>query len=227
MKSKDTLVSIIMPVFNGGEYLKLAIESILNQTYKNIEFLIMNDGSTDNTEEIVKEFNDERIVYFSNKKNIGLTRSLNKLILNSSGTYIARQDADDFSEKIRIENQVDYMSKSKNKICTTRAKIIDSNKKIPGVSFYLPHKIAIKYKNPFIHGSLLIEKKFLESIGGYDERFKYAQDYKLFKDILEKNIKIKSLNKTLYKLNNNNNISSKFFEEQKYYFNCARHNINP
>ena len=78
MKSKDTLVSIIMPVFNGGEYLKLAIESILNQTYKNIEFLIMNDGSTDKTEEIVKEFNDERIVYFSNKKNIGLTRSLNK-----------------------------------------------------------------------------------------------------------------------------------------------------
>ena len=134
-----------MPVFNGGECLKLAIESILNQTYKNIEFLIMNDGSTDKTEEIVKEFNDERIVYFSNK-NIGLTRSLNKLILNSSGTYIARQDADDFSEKIRIENQVDYMSKSKNKICTTRAKIIDSNKKIPGVSFYLPHKIAIKYR---------------------------------------------------------------------------------
>ena len=66
MKSKDTLVSIIMPVFNG-EYLKLAIESILNQTYKNIEFLIMNDGSTDKTEEIVKEFNDERIVYFQIK----------------------------------------------------------------------------------------------------------------------------------------------------------------
>lgn len=72
-----------------------------------------------------------------------------------------------------------------------------------------------------------MKKKFLESIGGYDERFKYAQDYKLFKDVLEKNIKIKSLNKTLYKLNNNNNISSKFFEEQKYYFNCARYNINP
>ena len=68
MKSKDTLVSIIMPVFNGEEYLKLAIESILNQTYKNIEFLIMNDGSTDKTEEIVKEFKDKRIVYFSNKK---------------------------------------------------------------------------------------------------------------------------------------------------------------
>ena len=57
-------------------------------------------------------------------------------------------------------------------------------------------------------------KKFLESIGGYDERFKYAQDYKLFKDILEKNIKIKSLNKTLYKLNNNNNISSKFLKSK-------------
>ena len=71
MKNKDTLISIIMPVFNGEDCLKFAIESILNQTYKNIEFLIMNDGSTDKTEKIVKEFKDERIVYFSNKKNIG------------------------------------------------------------------------------------------------------------------------------------------------------------
>ena len=101
------LVSVVMSVFNSEEYVSKAIESILNQTFNDFEFIIVNDGSVDGTPDILEKYgkNDKRIKIITHE-NKGLTKCLNIGINNSSGKYIARQDADDFSYPERIENQV-------------------------------------------------------------------------------------------------------------------------
>lgn len=222
-------ISVIMSCFNSEETLPNSIESILNQTYTNLELLIVDDSSTDKTFKILKQYQelDERVKIFKNQKNIGLTKSLNILIKHSTGKYLARQDSDDVSFDRRLSEQINFLCNSKYKVCTTRAEVMDSTNKIPGYSFYFPQKFITKFKNPFIHGTLLIEKELMNSIGGYDEDFYFAQDYKLFSDLLSQNYSIGAINKVLYKLNMRNNISSNMKKEQKYYADCVRKNLKP
>ena len=99
MEDNNKKVSIILSVYNAQNTIGDAIESILNQTYDNIELLILNDKSNDNTQKIIETFDSKKIKVFKNKKNLGLTKSLNILINHSEGEYIARQDADDVSFK--------------------------------------------------------------------------------------------------------------------------------
>ena len=223
-------ISVIMSVFNGENTLEESIESILNQTYSNFEFLIVDDLSDDKTYQILENYKnkDSRIRVFKNKENIGLTKSLNILLKQSKGFYIARQDADDISAEDRFYKQLDRLNKTNRQCVTTRAYINQNNrKKIPGFSSYLPIKLISKYKNPFIHGTLLIESSLLKDLNGYDERFKYAQDYKLFLDLIEKGIKIETIKEPLYFLNTKNNISNIYKTEQNYYFYCAKKGIIP
>jgi glycosyltransferase EpsE len=227
MSSK--LVSIILPVYNGEKTIHKSAVSILNQTYKKIELLILDDGSIDNTKEKLFEISklDARVKIFFNKENIGLTKSLNILINKCQGEFIARQDADDFSFENRISKQLEYLDSDKYDICVSRALINDSNKKIPGISYYFPKKLIIKYKNPYIHGSAVFKAKVLKNLGFYDEKFYFAQDYKLFNDALKYGCKIKYLKDALYKLNTKNNISSNFIDKQNYYADCVKRNIIP
>jgi len=223
-------ISVIMSVFNGEHTLEESIESILNQTYSNFEFLIVDDLSDDKTYQILENYKnkDSRIRVFKNKENIGLTKSLNILLKQSKGFYIARQDADDISAEDRFYKQLDRLNKTNRQCVTTRAYINQNNrKKIPGFSSYLPNKLVSKYKNPFIHGTLLIESSLFKDLDGYDERFKYAQDYKLFLDLIEKGIKIETIKEPLYFLNTENNISNNFKSEQNYYFYCAKNGVIP
>ena len=216
-----------MSVHNNKDTVIDSVQSILNQSYKNYEFLIMDDCSTDNTFELLNTFNDVRIRLFKNDKNIGLTKSLNILIQESKGEILARQDGDDVSFPKRIEKQIDYLSRKKLQACTSRAVLTNNKRKIPKFSYLLPNSFVIKYKNPFIHGTLMINKSLLIEIGLYDERFIYAQDYQLFKKILDKNIKVGLIREPLYKLNMENNISSIKKNEQKYYADCVRLNKSP
>ena len=179
-KSKDyPLVSVILSVYNDESNVLDAVNSILKQTYKNLELLIMNDGSIDDTSKVLNQINDERVKIFNNKKNIGLTKSLNKLIYLSNGNFIARQDSDDISEENRILKQYEFLLKKDLDACTARAKIKNTSTSIPGISFYLPTKLTIRYKNPFIHGTLFIRKSTLLMVGNYDETYYYSQDYTL------------------------------------------------
>ena len=91
----------------------------------------------------------------------------------------------------------------------------------------MPNKFVIKYKNPFIHGTLFVEKEVLHNLGGYSEEFKYAQDYKLFSDMISKNYKIKILNNLLYELNMKNNISSNKKYEQEFFANHVKKGTMP
>ena len=229
MNSSTELVSVLLSTYNSEATIEKSLISLLNQTYKNLEILIADDGSTDNTKEICKKFqlNDERILLFSNKKNIGLTKSLNSLAQKASGSLIARQDADDVSLPERIEKQIQFMNKKKLDAVTTRSLVKQNNKKRPGISFYIPNKLLINRKNPFIHGTLIIKENVFKDIGYYDERFYFAQDYKLFYDLLNKGYKVKTLNEALYILNTENNISSENLDRQNYYADCVRHGKIP
>ena len=222
-------ISVIMSVYNSENFLKKSIESILNQTYENFQFLIINDCSTDKSLSILEYFKkkDKRVYIFENKSNIGLTKSLNKLLENAEGDLIARHDADDISDKSRFENQINFLNQHGYDGCTTKASSLQTGETIHKVKNYIPPKILIKYKNPFIHGSLMIYKKVIDSIGGYNEDYKYAQDYKLMTDLLNNGYKIKIMKKNLYRLNTIDNISTIYKFEQQYFANCVRKNIDP
>jgi len=107
-------ISVIMPAYNVEKYVGEAIESILNQTFKDFEFIILNDGSTDNTAKIVKEYakNDKRIKFIDNKKNRGFVASLNQCLDVAVGEYIAKMDSDDISLPQRLEKQVKYLDEN-------------------------------------------------------------------------------------------------------------------
>lgn len=222
-------VSVLMSCYNSQKTLKDSINSVLTQTYKNFEFLIIDDGSSDDTLKILQDFEniDERIKVYKNSKNIGLTKSLNILIEKSVGKYIARQDADDISKPERLDVQYNYLRSSAFRCCTSRATVKNSTKKIPRFSHLIPNELVLKYKNPFIHGTLFVEKDVINEIGGYSEKFKYAQDYKLFSDMISKNYKVKILNNLLYELNMENNISSNKKSEQEFYAKHVRKGTTP
>lgn len=222
------MISVIMATYNAERTLPDAIESILSQTFENFEFLIMNDGSTDSTQKILNNYAmaDKRIKLFENKKNVGLTVSLRHLAGESSYEILARQDSDDRSHKKRFEKQYNILTTTNFSICTTRSQSMQTLKKVPKFSYFLPKKIILKYKNPFIHGTLMIKKQAYLDVGGYDIDYKYAQDYKLILDLYDAGKKIKTLNEILYYLNTKDNISTLNADEQKYYFNLARKNRN-
>ena len=111
---KSPRVTVLMPVYNGEEYLSEAIESILKQTFTDFEFLIINDGSTDKSVSIIESFKDIRIRLVDNEQNLGLVKSLNKFIGLANGEYIARMDCDDISVADRLEKQIRFLDGTPN-----------------------------------------------------------------------------------------------------------------
>lgn len=222
-------VSVIMSVYNSEKTVAKSIESLIGQTYKNLEILLIDDFSTDKTFNICKEYenNFKNIYLFRNKNNLGLTKNLNFLINKSSGEFLARQDSDDISEPNRIEKQINFIEKYNLDGCTTRARIIQTGSIIPKKSLYLPKKFVIYIKNPFIHGSLVLKKTVAESIGNYNEKFYYSQDYKLMYDLVRAGSNLKIMKECLYHLNMNENISINKKTQQQYYARCVKKNIEP
>ena len=229
INDKNKKVSVLLSVFNNKDTVEEAINSILNQSYSNIELLITDDFSDDSSYDICKYISkkDNRIILFRNSTNLGLTKTLNIMLKASTGYYIARQDADDISYFERIEKQIEALEKNNFDVIYTRAVKKGSNHLIPRFSYYLPLKILSRYKNPCVHGTLLTKKKNIFDVGCYDESFYYAQDYKLLNSFINTKIKIKILSHPYYVLNTKNNISSNFKKEQKYYADCVRKKRKP
>ena len=225
----NELISVLLSVHNDETNINKAIESILTQKYENIELLLIDDASTDSTYDVCKEYSDidSRIKLFKNNENQGLTKSLNKLIKESNGVFIARQDSDDISYNDRLVDQYNLLINSDFHACTSLAKIKGTTRVLPGFTKYLSPNITMKFKNPFIHGTLLIKNRILEKLGGYDSKFKYSQDYKLMKDLIDSGYKISIMKQKLYNLNMEGNISTLNKVEQEYYAKCVRKNLNP
>jgi len=192
-------ISVVMSVYNGEPYLSKAIESILKQTYQNFEFIIINDGSIDNSWETIKRYADKdtRITPIT-QENIGLTKSLNKGIQLSEGKYIARQDADDISLPCRLERQLFWLEEKEYDLCCSRTWLLSSQRPTPRWSYWIPKGLMMLKQNPFVHGSYLMRKEPLAALGGYDEGFRYAQDYELMTRWLLAGLRMKYLRECLY-----------------------------
>jgi glycosyltransferase involved in cell wall biosynthesis/2-polyprenyl-3-methyl-5-hydroxy-6-metoxy-1,4-benzoquinol methylase len=224
-KNGKPKVSVIMSVYNGEKYLREAIESILNQTFTDFEFVIVNDGSTDNSLEILKSYDDERIRVINNEKNIGLTKSLNKALKVARGEYIARQDADDVSLPDRFEEQMKYFERYPEvALLGTSIYLIDENGKIVGKRIVLA-KPSIKdlFKgNQFNHGSVMFKKEVINQLGGYNELIRYSQDYELWLRIA-KHCEVRNLTQLLYNFRSHDeNIGFKNRGDSALYFLLAQ-----
>jgi len=184
-KQKNPTISVVMTVYNGERFLAESIKSVLNQTFQDFELIIVNDGSTDKTEEIIKDFmkKDKRIVYIRSGKNKGyenLHNIMNIGLKSARGKYIARLDADDICYKNRLEIQHKYLQKHpKIFMLGSSAEVIDKNgKKIDemiknlGPSIML--KLAIGFNNPFIHSSIMFRNEGL-LYPSYVEYFFFTQ----------------------------------------------------
>ena len=185
------MITVLLCVFNGETWLRECIQSILDQTYKNLEFLIINDGSTDSSISIIREYAaiDERIKYISHK-NIGLTRSLNLGLKEAKGEWIARIDCDDLACKERLEKQIIYAKKLNLDLVGCQSYSINSNGKFEKfLSIPTEHKKLCsnlkRQKKFFKHSSVLFKKKLVLELGGYREVMRRSQDYDLWLRISE------------------------------------------
>lgn len=212
------LISVIMSVYNGERYLKESVRSILKQTFTNFEFIIIDDNSTDNSYKILRSFNDNRIRIIRNNIRKGITKNLNTAIDIAEGEYIARQDADDISLPRRLELQLKFL-KEKPDIALVGSAIfyIDDKGRIIGFRKVPsePTFDLLLQKNLFIHGSVIIRRKFLDEIGRYNELFKYSQDYELWLRIA-KRYKVANIQQPLYALRIHKNIFTKIKEQYLY-----------
>ncbi len=170
-------VSVVMSVYNGEKYLAEAVQSVLDQTYTDFEFIIVNDGSTDHSDEILRSYADPRIRLIE-QENSGLAASLNAGIALARAPYIARQDADDFWYPDKLNLQIKYMELHPNyDIVACLAEIVDNEGEGP-VLFNPP--LDPRVDTSFAHPSVLIRKSALMAAGGYDARLRYGQDRDLW-----------------------------------------------
>jgi len=181
---EEILVSIIMPVYNGDKYLHESIVSILNQTYTNFEFIIINDGSIDNSELIILSFKDERIKYIKNETNLKLIATLNLGFDIAVGKYIARMDADDISHPKRIEKQVKFLDLNIDYgLVGTGVNLLNGVTKSQLLYHvdYKSIKFALSFYCPFIHPSVMLRKSVIDELDViYDARYMHAEDYELW-----------------------------------------------
>ncbi len=180
MSDKKPLVSILMAIYNGEKYLREAIESMLSQTYTNFEFLIINDGSTDSTEEIILSYQDDRICYLKNEQNVKLIASLNKGLDLANGKYIARMDADDISLPDRLKKQVEYLEKNPEiGVIGSWVKTIGltQNKDIKFKSGHNNIRFELFFQNYLHHPSVMIRRDVLFQHNLKYENFIHAEDY--------------------------------------------------
>ncbi len=228
MRNDKPLVSVLMSVYNTKmSFLKEAVDSILFQTYENLEFVIVDDGSTDDE---IKSFlsgiekKDNRVKVIVNENNIGLTRSLNRAIENSSGDYLARMDSDDVSLPERISKQVEYME-SHSDVCMTGTNtffLSGDGCKEPRSRGHMSDQrvceIHLLYENEgYAHSTFMLRKSFLDEHGiRYREDLPKSQDYGLTTDCIMAGGKRYLINEPLVKYRiHDEQISATSFSEQE------------
>lgn len=188
----EPLISVIMPVYNAEKYLSQAIFSILNQTYQNFEFLIINDGSIDSSENIIQSFSDKRIKYIKNDKNINIVKTLNKGVQLAKGEYIARMDADDISLPFRLEHQLQFLQENSCDLIGSAIRIF--GEEISDYIYYSPKtsiecEIAMLFLSPIVHPTLFARASLLKSYS-YNIDDLYCEDYGLWVRLVQKGYKI-------------------------------------
>jgi glycosyltransferase involved in cell wall biosynthesis len=175
-------ISVILPVYNGSKYLKSAIDSILSQDFCNFEFLILDDGSHDDSREIVRSYNDRRIKLIVNERNLGLAKTLNKGIATAQGDYIARMDADDICDPDRLSAQFKFMEANPViTVCGCLMRAVEEPKFVYKFPANQEMHFHLLYGPPIAHPSAFIRSSVFNAYGlTYNESFSSAQDYELW-----------------------------------------------
>lgn len=202
-------VSVIMATYNSGKYIEESILSILNQTLKDLELIIIDDCSTDNAPEIVEKYSksDERVVIIRNNINSGIAISRNNGIRLAKTDYVAIMDSDDMAYSQKLQIQYDFLrSHPKIAAVSSGTEIIDENGKYLKSRIGLIDPDEIKFRillrNPFINSSVLFRKNLFEEMGGYNREFEYSEDYSLYSFLSEK-YALASIPETLTKYRQN------------------------
>ncbi len=186
---KTPKISVILPCYNAEEYLRESIDSILNQSFSDFELIIINDGSTDSTFQIISEYKDDRIILILNETNLGLIRTLNIGISKSRGELVARMDADDISRPERFQKQLEYLLKHpKVGVCGTWMHMIH-NQTIYKQRYLLSDQIksVLLFANPIVHPSVMFRKSIFENENEiYNSNYPHAEDYALWVSLIEK-----------------------------------------
>lgn len=181
-------VSVVMPAYNAERFLTEAIDSILAQSLKDFELIIINDASADLTKEIIMSCRakDPRIIYLENETNLGVHETLNAGLHQARGEFIARMDADDIAEPQRLEKQVTFLrSNSDAIVCGTFLQMIDETGRVIGKRIYETTDAGIKKGilrgSPFAHPSVMIRRETLAAHAlRYSGAYPYAEDYDLW-----------------------------------------------
>jgi glycosyltransferase involved in cell wall biosynthesis len=195
MFNQNPAISVVMSVYNSEKYLAESIESILNQTFTDFEFIIINDGSIDNSLAIIESYmaKDDRIVLIS-RENKGLAASLNEGIAIAKGKYIARMDADDISLPERFIKQYEFMEENQIDLCGTAVQIFSDSK--DNKTWRYPEKandikFTLMFMTAFAHPTVFIRKKVFDTVSYTN--YEASQDYKLWCDIALNGFKMANL----------------------------------
>ncbi len=223
-------LAVLMSVYNNQDTLIKALDSVLGQTYKKFEFIIINDASTDKSTSILAQYQkkDSRIKLINNERHLGLTKSLNKGLKTTKAKYIARMDADDISLPKRFEKQLAFFkSHPKVSYLGSAAYLINPKSKKLGLKRHpIDHqhikKIALKYC-PFIHPTIMFNRLDVKRINNYNDNFIFAQDYELALRVISQ-YQTTNLPEPLlkYRVDSPSAISIKKLKEQEQYAIKAR-----
>lgn len=197
------LLSVVMPVYNGEQYLGEAIKSVLAQTYSNFEFIIINDGSNDDTELIIKNYQwkDPRIKSINLKQNGGISNALNVGIDFAHGDYIVRMDCDDIITTDKFSRQVEYFREHKEKVdvlgsyfCFFYDNSIDRCKMVPAYA----HDVR-NGKSPVHHPTCMIRRNIFQKYGKYNSKYDNAEDVEMWFRWYSQGVKFDNIPEVLYK----------------------------
>lgn len=232
-KNNDT-VSVIMAVYNCEKTVSQAIESILNQTYQDIQFIICNDCSTDNTAKIVKEYAEnypDKIVFIENEKNLMLPSSLNHCLEYVTGKYVARMDGDDYSYPDRLEKQVSFLKNNPDfDLVGTGMEIFDGKKTVGTIiKKEIPQKEDTVQTNVFSHATILTYSYVYDVLGGYsiEPRAIRVEDFDLWIRFYFEGFKGYNIPDTLYRvLEDENTMKRRKFKYRVNGYKTAKYGVN-
>lgn len=245
-------ITVLMPVYNAERFIREAITSILEQSFKPFEFLIIDDGSTDASADIVESFRDPRIRFVRNARNMGITPTLNKGIALASCDLIARMDADDISHPQRLQKQFGFMKRNpKCALLSTWARVITEDNRFVRLERYRSnfYYYNLTFECWIYHPTIMFRKSSAEAVGMYS--MPYSEDYDFFwkmstrfqignlaEALLDYRLCSTSLNTVLkkeeYEVANEKNVLRNIryymgedFHLSKTALECLRHNFRP
>lgn len=215
---EKNLVTVFIPVFNAFEYIEETLNSVINQSYKNLEILIINDGSTDGTLELISSIKDSRIRIIDNVVNRGLPFTRNLGLTESKGEYIAFLDADDIVEKKRISKQVLFLNENKNVDLVFSNMGLVGKKKVSSrrVMDDLQIKYKLLFRNIIGNSSVMVRKESITQYKiVYNNKYFVAQDYRFWIDCIP-NLNFGYIPETLvYYRKSDTNITSQSYKDEK------------